>query len=73
PLPSVCTVLIGPVLITCTLPKKKQKTSLTIHTKLSMCIVSTPYILSADKRETLAEGEDQRSQDQTAFVHNVGN
>ncbi|CAI9584778.1 unnamed protein product [Staurois parvus] len=33
-------VLIGPVLITCTLPRKKKKTSLAIHTKLSMCIVS---------------------------------
>ncbi|CAI9564457.1 unnamed protein product [Staurois parvus] len=30
--PSVWTVLIGPVLITCTLPRKK--------TKLSMCSVS---------------------------------
>ncbi|CAI9580889.1 unnamed protein product [Staurois parvus] len=29
-------MLIGSVLITCTLPRKK-KTSLAIHTKLSMC------------------------------------
>ncbi|CAI9608544.1 unnamed protein product [Staurois parvus] len=42
PLTSVWTVLTGPVLITCTLPRKK-KTSLAIHTKLSMCRVS-PYI-----------------------------
>ncbi|CAI9616476.1 unnamed protein product [Staurois parvus] len=44
PLTSVWTVLIGPVLITCTLPRKK-KTSLAIHTKLSMCRV-TPRDMS---------------------------
>ncbi|CAI9571138.1 unnamed protein product [Staurois parvus] len=37
-------MLIGPVLITCTLPRKK-KTSLAIHTKLSMCRVS-PHNMS---------------------------
>ncbi|CAI9594775.1 unnamed protein product, partial [Staurois parvus] len=43
PLTSVWTVLIGPVLITCTLPRKKN--SLAIHTKLSMCRV-TPSLCS---------------------------
>ncbi|CAI9615111.1 unnamed protein product [Staurois parvus] len=47
PLTSVWTMLIGPVLITCTLPrKKKKKTSLGIHTKLSMCSDSTQYNMS---------------------------
>ncbi|CAI9549252.1 unnamed protein product, partial [Staurois parvus] len=41
---SVWTVLIGPVLITCTLPMKKKK-SLAIHNKLSMCRVS-PHNMS---------------------------
>ncbi|CAI9564246.1 unnamed protein product, partial [Staurois parvus] len=70
PLTSVWTVLIGPVLITCTLPRK-NKTSLAIYTKLSMCRVSPHKVLSGDKRETLEEGEDQRSQDKTAFLHNA--
>ncbi|CAI9620906.1 unnamed protein product, partial [Staurois parvus] len=39
PLTSFRIVLIGLVLITCTLPKKKNP--LAIHTKLSMCRVST--------------------------------
>ncbi|CAI9582029.1 unnamed protein product, partial [Staurois parvus] len=32
---------------------------------------STRYVLSGDKRGTLNEGEDQRSQDQTALLHNA--
>ncbi|CAI9570010.1 unnamed protein product [Staurois parvus] len=53
PLSSVWTVLIGPVLITCTLPrkKKKHKNSLAIHTKVSMCRMATAQsVLSGDKR-----------------------
>ncbi|CAI9564016.1 unnamed protein product [Staurois parvus] len=50
---------------------KKKKTSLEIHTNLSMCIVSPHHVLSGDKRGTLEEGEDQISQDQTAFFHNA--
>ncbi|CAI9570123.1 unnamed protein product [Staurois parvus] len=49
PLTSVGTVLISPVLITCTLPRKK-KTSLAIHTKLSMCRVS-PHICLIRRQE----------------------
>ncbi|CAI9579297.1 unnamed protein product, partial [Staurois parvus] len=37
PWTSVWTVLIGPVLITCTPPRKKKESSLVIYTKLSMC------------------------------------
>ncbi|CAI9616446.1 unnamed protein product, partial [Staurois parvus] len=36
--------------------KKKKKTSLAIHTKLSICSVSTPYALSADKRGSEKSG-----------------
>ncbi|CAI9618534.1 unnamed protein product, partial [Staurois parvus] len=39
---SVWTVLIGPVLITCTLQRKK-KSSLAIHTKLSMCMPTVQF------------------------------
>ncbi|CAI9565350.1 unnamed protein product [Staurois parvus] len=46
-------------------PKKNKKPSLAIHTKLSMCRV-TPHDMSY-----LEEGEDQRSQDQTEFLHNA--
>ncbi|CAI9586015.1 unnamed protein product [Staurois parvus] len=42
-------------------PKKKKKTSLAIHTKLS---IWTQSVLSGEE-------EDQRRQDQTAFLHNV--
>ncbi|CAI9570651.1 unnamed protein product [Staurois parvus] len=58
-------MLIGPVLITCTLPRKKN--SLAIHTKLSTCRVTPHNVLSGDKRGTLEEGEDQGGQDQSAF------
>ncbi|CAI9622780.1 unnamed protein product [Staurois parvus] len=44
---------------------KKKKTSLAIHTKLSMCrMAMVQSVLSGEK-------EEQRSQNQTAFLHNV--
>ncbi|CAI9620322.1 unnamed protein product [Staurois parvus] len=52
------------------IPTVEKKTSLAIHTKLSMCRVS-PHILSGDRKVTLEKGEDQRSQDQTAFLNNA--
>ncbi|CAI9622238.1 unnamed protein product [Staurois parvus] len=43
--------MIGPVLITCTFSRKKKKTFLAIHTKLSMCKMPTVQsVLSRDKR-----------------------
>ncbi|CAI9538200.1 unnamed protein product, partial [Staurois parvus] len=47
-------------------PKKKKKTSLPIHTKLSMCM---PMVQSRDKTWTFEQEEGQRSQNQTAFLH----
>ncbi|CAI9570743.1 unnamed protein product [Staurois parvus] len=44
---------------------KKKNLSLAIHTKLSMCRMATVQsVLSG-------EGEEQRRQDQTAFLHNA--
>ncbi|CAI9550526.1 unnamed protein product [Staurois parvus] len=63
-------MLIGPVLITCTLPRKKNLSSNTHQTE-HVQSDSTLYVLSNDKRGTLEEGEDQRSQDQTAFLYNA--
>ncbi|CAI9545094.1 unnamed protein product [Staurois parvus] len=51
---------------------KKKKTSLAIHTKLSMCRMATVQsVLSEDKTWTFEQEEKQRIQDQTAFLHNV--
>ncbi|CAI9535329.1 unnamed protein product, partial [Staurois parvus] len=70
PLTSVWTVLIGPVLITYTLPRKKK--SLTSKTHQTEHVQTFPQgsVLSGDRLGTV-EGEDQRTQDQTAFLHNV--
>ncbi|CAI9591349.1 unnamed protein product [Staurois parvus] len=69
-LTSVSTVLIDPVLITCTLPRKKILSSNTLQTE-HVHSVSTQYVLSGDKRGALEDGEDQKSQDQRAFLHNA--
>ncbi|CAI9557755.1 unnamed protein product [Staurois parvus] len=46
-------------------PKKKKKTSLAIHTKLSMCkMPMVQSALSGDKKE-------QSKQEQTSFLHNA--
>ncbi|CAI9567665.1 unnamed protein product [Staurois parvus] len=44
---------------------KKKKTSLGIHTKLSMCRMATI------KSVLLGEEEERRSQHQMAFLHNA--
>ncbi|CAI9588134.1 unnamed protein product, partial [Staurois parvus] len=48
-----------------------KKTFLEIHTKLSMCRFSQHNISYQEIRRPLEEGEDQRSQDQTPFLHNA--
>ncbi|CAI9576949.1 unnamed protein product, partial [Staurois parvus] len=56
----------------CTKPTKKKKNlSSNTHQTEHVQSVSTLYVLLGDKRGTLDEGEDQRSQDQTAFLHNA--
>ncbi|CAI9544815.1 unnamed protein product [Staurois parvus] len=52
-------------------PPKGKKNSLAIHTKLSMSRVTPRTVLSGDESGTMEEGEDQRSQDQTAYFHNA--
>ncbi|CAI9533243.1 unnamed protein product [Staurois parvus] len=51
-------------------PKIKKKLSSNTHQTEHVQSVSTRYVLSGDKRGTQEEGEDQRSQAQTAFLHN---
>ncbi|CAI9610529.1 unnamed protein product [Staurois parvus] len=50
-----------------------QKTNLSSNTHQTEHVQSvfTQNVLSGDKRGTLEEGEDQLSQDQTAFLHNA--
>ncbi|CAI9546059.1 unnamed protein product, partial [Staurois parvus] len=55
----------------CTLPRNKNLSRITHQTE-HVQSVFTRYVLSGDKRGTLEEGEDQRSQDQIAFLHNAG-
>ncbi|CAI9571135.1 unnamed protein product [Staurois parvus] len=63
---SVWTALIGPVLITCTLPRKK--TSLAIHTKLSKCMcLRVQSVLSGDKTWTYEQKEGQRNRIRRPF------
>ncbi|CAI9564716.1 unnamed protein product [Staurois parvus] len=51
---------------------KKKKTSLAIHTKLSMCRMATVQsVLSGDKTWTFEQEEEQRRQDQTAILQNA--
>ncbi|CAI9574411.1 unnamed protein product, partial [Staurois parvus] len=50
---------------------KKKTLSSNTHQTEHVQSVSIQYILSVDKRGVLEEGEDQRSQDQTAFLHNA--
>ncbi|CAI9588003.1 unnamed protein product, partial [Staurois parvus] len=72
PLTSVWTVLFGPVLITCTLSrKKKTKTSLPKYTKLSMCLIACTAQNPLGRSNNNNNKEEQRSQDQTAFLHNA--
>ncbi|CAI9611447.1 unnamed protein product [Staurois parvus] len=52
-------------------PKKKNNLSSNTHQTEHLQSVSTRYVLSGNKRGTLEEGEDQRRQDHTAFLHNV--
>ncbi|CAI9563418.1 unnamed protein product [Staurois parvus] len=64
---SVWTVLIGPVLIICALPRKKKKIFSNTHQTEHVSSDTTQSVLSGDKRGTLEEGEHQRSHDQTVF------
>ncbi|CAI9537882.1 unnamed protein product, partial [Staurois parvus] len=57
PWPSVWTVLIGPVLITCTLPRKQKHLSSNTHQTEHVHSVSTRYVLSV-----LHEGSEMRKQ-----------
>ncbi|CAI9563251.1 unnamed protein product [Staurois parvus] len=51
-------------------PKKKKKNlPSNTHQTEHVQSVSTRYVLSGDKRETLKEGEDQRSQALTVLLH----
>ncbi|CAI9611448.1 unnamed protein product [Staurois parvus] len=52
-------------------PKKKNNLSSNTHQTEHLQSVSTRYVLSGNKRGTLEEGEDQRRQDHTAFLHNA--
>ncbi|CAI9539246.1 unnamed protein product, partial [Staurois parvus] len=56
PLTSVWTVLIGPVLITCTLPRKKKTLSSNTHQTEHVQSDATQYILSGDKRGNWKKG-----------------
>ncbi|CAI9599720.1 unnamed protein product, partial [Staurois parvus] len=51
----------------CTLPRQKKTLSSNTHQAEHVQSDFTRYVLSGDKRGTLEEGEDQRSQDQTSF------
>ncbi|CAI9533010.1 unnamed protein product [Staurois parvus] len=62
--------MIGPVLINSLSQEKKYLSNHTHQTELVQSD-STRYVLSGDTRGTLEEGEDQRSQDQTAFLYNA--
>ncbi|CAI9607404.1 unnamed protein product, partial [Staurois parvus] len=55
----------------CTLPRKKKNLSSNTHQTEHVQSDSTRYVLSGDKRETLEQGEDQRSQDQTPTMQRI--
>ncbi|CAI9583534.1 unnamed protein product, partial [Staurois parvus] len=55
----------------CSLLRQKKKLSSNRHQTEHVQNVCTRYVLSGDKRVMLEEGEDQRRQDQTAFLHNA--
>ncbi|CAI9571567.1 unnamed protein product [Staurois parvus] len=54
-------------------PKKTRNKKLSSNTHQTEHVqsVSTLYVLLGDKRGALEEGEAQRSQDQTSFLHNA--
>ncbi|CAI9595139.1 unnamed protein product, partial [Staurois parvus] len=51
--------------------KKPKNLSSNTHQTEHVQSDSTRYVLSGDKRVALEEGEDQRRQDQTTFLHNA--
>ncbi|CAI9554401.1 unnamed protein product, partial [Staurois parvus] len=54
-----------------TLPRKNNNLFSNTHQTEHVQSVFTQYVLSGDMRGALEEAEDQRSQDQTAFLHNA--